>query len=57
MLRLHGAPIRSYYNKTKLASLEKGIQFEEVMTMPAMADRDEAFAAFMASKKGRVSTC
>ena len=92
MLRLHGAPMSSHYNKAKLALLEKGIQFEEVMTMPAQdetvlkyspigkipwievdgtgvaaylqrlqqrpavqkvaADRDKAFAAFMASKKG-----
>jgi glutathione S-transferase len=30
MITLHGSPIRNYYNKVKLALLEKGIPFEEV---------------------------
>jgi glutathione S-transferase len=30
MIRLHGSPISNYYNKVKLALLEKGIDFEEV---------------------------
>lgn len=29
MLRLHGSPISNYYNKAKLALLEKGVPFEE----------------------------
>ncbi len=34
MLKLHGAPISSYYNMVKLALLEKGFDFEEVRTGP-----------------------
>jgi glutathione S-transferase len=30
MLALHGSPISNYYNKVKLALLEKGVAFEEV---------------------------
>jgi glutathione S-transferase len=30
MLALHGSPISNYYNKVKLALLEKGVPFEEV---------------------------
>ena len=30
MLKLHGDPISNYYNKAKLALLEKGLPFEEV---------------------------
>jgi len=30
MIRLHGSPISNYYNKVKLALLEKGLAFEEV---------------------------
>jgi len=30
MLALHGSPISNYYNKVKLALLEKGLPFEEV---------------------------
>ena len=30
MLKLHGSPISNYYNKVKLALLEKGVPFEEV---------------------------
>jgi len=30
MITLHGSPISNYYNKVKLALLEKGIPFEEV---------------------------
>ncbi|MES2635068.1 MAG: glutathione S-transferase [Pseudomonadota bacterium] len=30
MLTLHGLPISNYYNKVKLALLEKGVPFEEV---------------------------
>jgi glutathione S-transferase len=31
MLRLHGFPLSNYYNKVKLALLEKGLPFEEVL--------------------------
>lgn len=34
MLRLHGFPISNYYNKVKLALLEKGAPFEEVPRRP-----------------------
>ena len=31
MLKLHGFPSSNYYNIPKLALLEKGIEFEEVL--------------------------
>jgi glutathione S-transferase len=40
MYSLHGSPISNYYNKVKLALLEKGIAFEEVYA--ATKSRDEA---------------
>ena len=38
MLALHGSPISNYYNKVKLALLEKGIPFEEVYTPTKSTD-------------------
>ena len=35
MLRLHGAPLSNYYNMVKTALLEKGVEFEEVLTPPS----------------------
>lgn len=35
MLKLYGAPLSNYYNMVKAALLEKGIEFEEVMTPPS----------------------
>ncbi len=35
MLKLHGAPLSNYYNMAKTALLEKGIDFEEVLTPPS----------------------
>lgn len=40
MLALHGSPISNYYNKVKLALLEKGLAFEEVYA--ATKSTDEA---------------
>jgi glutathione S-transferase len=40
MLALHGFAVSNYYNKVKLALLEKGIEFEEVHT--ATGSTDEA---------------
>lgn len=34
ILRLHGFALSNYYNKVKLVLLEKGIPFEEVLTLP-----------------------
>ena len=34
MYKLYGFPISNYYNMVKLALLEKGLEFEEVMTRP-----------------------
>ncbi|MDO8300567.1 glutathione S-transferase family protein [Lacisediminimonas sp.] len=34
MLKLHGFPVSNYYNKVKLALLEKDIPFEEVLVTP-----------------------
>lgn len=42
MLRLHGFSISPNHNKVKLALLEKGIEFEEVMQLPS---QDESFLA------------
>lgn len=33
-IRLHGFPLSNYYNKVKLVLLEKGLPFEEVVTLP-----------------------
>jgi glutathione S-transferase len=38
MLALHGSPISNYYNKVKLALLEKGVPFEEVLTRTHSTD-------------------
>ena len=41
MYKLYGFPVSNYYNMVKLALLHKGIEFEEVNTMPG-ADEDLA---------------
>ena len=38
MLTLHGSPISNYYNKVKLALLEKGVAFEEAYAATHSAD-------------------
>jgi glutathione S-transferase len=38
MIKLHGSPISNYYNKVKLALLEKGVPFEEVDTPTKSTD-------------------
>ena len=38
MLALHGSAISNYYNKVKLALLEKGIPFEESLRWPDQTD-------------------
>lgn len=38
MLALHGSPISNYYNKVKLALLEKDVPFEEVFTPTKSTD-------------------
>lgn len=38
MLKLHGAPRSNYYNMVKTALLEKGVDFEEVLTPPSQED-------------------
>lgn len=35
MVKLYGAPLSNYYNMVKTAMLEKGIEFEEVLTPPS----------------------
>lgn len=50
MLTLHGSPISSYYNKAKLALLEKGIPFEEKQV--DFRNKDEALLA--ASPLGKI---
>jgi glutathione S-transferase len=43
-LRLHGHPISNYYNKAKMALLEKGVPFEEVLVKTGRTD-DEVLSA------------
>ncbi len=35
MIKLYGAPLSNYYNMVKVALLEKGLAFEEVLTPPS----------------------
>ena len=42
MLKLYGSSVSPNYNKVKLALLEKGIEFEEVLQLPS---QDEGFLA------------
>ncbi len=42
MLRLHGFPFSNYHNLVKVVLLEKGLEFEEVVTYPPA---DEAYRA------------
>ena len=44
MLTLHGSPISNYYNKAKLALLEKGLAFEEKVV--DFRRKDEGLLAF-----------
>ena len=43
-LTLHGHPVSNYYNKAKLALLEKGVPFEEVLVKTGRRD-EEVLAA------------
>jgi glutathione S-transferase len=38
MFRLHGFPISNYYNKVKLALIEKAVPYEEVLNMASKDD-------------------
>lgn len=38
MLKLYGAPLSNYYNMVKAALLEKGVEFEEVMSPPSQEE-------------------
>jgi len=38
MMKLYGAPLSNYYNMVKTVMLEKGIEFEEVLTPPSQED-------------------
>lgn len=44
MLKLYGFPLSNYYNKVKMALLEKGIDFEEVR-VPQMSPKTEGMLA------------
>lgn len=39
MIRLHGFPVSNYYNKVKMALLEKGVPFEEVYVYPSQDEK------------------
>lgn len=45
MIKLHGAPLSNYYNMVKTALLEKGLEFEDVMTPPSQEDDYRAKSA------------
>ena len=55
MLRLHGFAISNYYNKVKLALLEKGIAFEEVEIASGRSD-NEVLAASPLAKIPYITT-
>ncbi|MBV1930445.1 MAG: glutathione S-transferase family protein [Porticoccaceae bacterium] len=38
MFKLYGFPVSNYYNMVKLALLEKGLEFEEVLTRPSQKE-------------------
>ncbi|OHX13507.1 glutathione S-transferase family protein [Chromobacterium sphagni] len=38
MIKLHGTPLSPYYNKVKVGLLEKGVNFQEVLTSPSQED-------------------
>lgn len=50
MLTLHGSPISNYYNKVKLALLEKGVPFQEVYAATHSGDE----AVLGASPLGKI---
>jgi glutathione S-transferase len=50
MIKLHGSPISNYYNKVKLALLEKSVPFEEVLT-PTKSTEE---AVLQASPLGKI---
>ena len=53
MLTLHGSPISNYYNKVKLALLEKGVPFAEAYAgTPGASTTDEA--VLLASPLGKI---
>ncbi|MBF8778490.1 glutathione S-transferase family protein [Pseudomonas fulva] len=49
MLKLHGFPVSNYYNMVKLALLEKGVPFEEVLFFPEQTPQ-----ALAVSPRGKV---
>lgn len=53
-MRLHGFPISNYYNIAKLALLEKGLSFEEVVNPPR---REEDFLKISPAGKIPVLEC
>jgi glutathione S-transferase len=50
MIKLHGSPISNYYNKVKLALLEKGVPFEEQL----VAFRDKTPELLALSPLGKI---
>jgi glutathione S-transferase len=50
MIQLHGTPLSNYYNKVKLALLEKGVEFSEHMVRPGATDA----AVLQASPVGKI---
>lgn len=49
MLKLHGFAVSNYYNMVKLALLEKGLPFEEVLFVPNQTQQ-----ALAISPRGKV---
>jgi glutathione S-transferase len=50
MIQLHGTPLSNYYNKVKLALLEKGLEFSEHLVRPGATDP----ALLQASPVGKI---
>ncbi|UGA40503.1 glutathione S-transferase family protein [Chromobacterium haemolyticum] len=38
MIKLYGAALSPYYNKVKIALLEKGVNFQEILTAPSQQE-------------------
>ncbi|VEB45793.1 Glutathione S-transferase [Chromobacterium violaceum] len=53
MIKLHGIPLSPYYNKVKIALLEKGVNFQEVVATPSQEEallEKSRWARFLSSR-------
>ena len=56
MLKLHGFAVSNYYNMVKLALLEKGLPFEEVLFVPNQTQQALAISPAARYRCSRPST-